>query len=723
MPADIVRRLACAPLLQYRRGVSRIALDMPIQFVKGVGPMRAEAFKRLGVVTVSDLIEHLPFRYDHLPVSIPIGHLQEHQTATVVGMVRRVRASSGYRRASVVIEAEDGTGVCRLRFFNAPYMRDRAKTGDVVRATGRVTTDDRFAVMVNPKLVVVPDDVDPLKYDDESFEPVYPAGGPLSSKQIGVTVARIFDDAIAQVREILPRSIRDRRSLPPRPTALARMHKPTSLDDVSVARKRLAFDELLLMQLAVQIKRRSRDHRGGAPPIETTEKVRERIRARLPFELTEAQKRAVDEILSDLSESRPMARLLQGDVGAGKTVVAVYAALAAVAKRYQVAMLAPTELLARQIYERFSQYLAGSRVNTVLLIGGQSAKNRRIMTESIAAGEVDIVVGTHALIQKQVRFARLGLVIVDEQHRFGVRQRLALRAKGSEPHYLIMSATPIPRSLAMTLYGDLDVTVVNQLPPGRRPVTTRLVEPDRFEDAWRFVRDRVGRGEQAFVVYPLVSDSEELDLKSVETAMHQLHRGPLAGCRLAPLHGKLSPKEKTTVMQAFREGAVQVLVATTVIEVGVDVPNASIMVVEHADRYGLAQLHQLRGRVGRGFKKSYCILMADSLSHSARERLKILCDTNDGFKIAEADLRMRGPGELVGARQHGVPAFRVADLAQDADLALQARDDAVQILGDDPTLSLPDHRPLRQEVRRRFGAFLEDVSFKRHADRGVVHGA
>ncbi|MCB9865273.1 MAG: ATP-dependent DNA helicase RecG [Phycisphaerales bacterium] len=614
-------------------------LGMSVQFLRGVGPARAAAFAALGIETVADLLAHLPFRYDHIPKSVPIGHLRADVVATIVGGIRSVRASRGQTRGSIKAVVHDGTGACHVRWFNSSYLRDKLQVGQTIRLTGKVEDGDGKACFVNPAYRLLEPEEDPFADDGDAFVPVYPATAQLSSAAIRRVVAGALEQALPQIEEILPESLRAARQLPPRRTAVARMHAPTSLEDAGVARRRLAYDELLLMQLAMQLRRGQMRVARGAPRITTTPIVDERIRARLPFALTEAQERAVRAIAADLNSDQPMTRLLQGDVGSGKTAVAVYAALTTIASRGQVAMLLPTEVLAQQTFERLTAYLAGSRVRMALLTGGMPRAARAEALTALARGQIDIVAGTHALLEPDVHFRRLALVIVDEQHRFGVSQRARLREKGVRTHYLVMTATPIPRTLAMTLYGDLDVTVIDALPPGRQPIATRLVGPGDPERsaAWDEVRRRLTAGEQAYIVYPLVEESEALDLKAATAEAENLRAGALAGFAVGLLHGRMSGPEKSAVIEEFRAGRLQALVSTTVIEVGVDVPAATVMVIEHAERYGLSQLHQLRGRVGRGDQPSCCLLMTELAGEPARQRLGVICATTDGFRIAEAD--------------------------------------------------------------------------------------
>jgi len=683
-------------------------LDDDVQFVRGVGPVRAQHLARLGVRTVRDLIEYFPFRHELTPRSVPIGSLVEGVVATVIGSAQRVRAQGPQGRKTVYADLSDGTGRCRVRWFNSSYLVDRIHSGMVLRLTGKVEVRGVFASFTNPTVEVV-DERDPLALDHDRLDPVYPASAQISSRQIAGIIAPLLDDATGAVEEYLPDTVRSRRRLPPRRTAIVRYHRPTTAADVTLARKRLAYDELLCSQLGVQLARRTRLDSAKAEPIAVDERLDERIRKRFPFRLTAAQDRAVAEIRADLARATPMNRLLQGDVGCGKTAVAVYAALAAVARRLQVALLAPTEVLARQHAGKVAHYLRGSRVRVSYLSGATPRSERSALLRGLRGGEVDLLIGTHAVLESGVQFRNLGLAIIDEQHKFGVAQRAAVRGKGPSPHTLVLSATPIPRTLAMTVFGELDVSTIDDSPPGRKPITTRLVVGGEADRAWDFIRLRLARGEQAYVVYPLVEESEALPLKAAATEVERLSRSILSGFRLGLVHGRMKPPDKDETMRLFHAGKLQVLVSTTVIEVGVDVPNATIMVVQHADRFGLSQLHQLRGRVGRGDRQSHCFFFVETQGGPSLDRLRILCRTNDGFRIAEEDLRLRGPGELLGTQQHGLPAFKVANLVDDLDLLLQARDDAAEILRGDPRLTEPRHAALRAALVQRFGRKLSLV--------------
>jgi ATP-dependent DNA helicase RecG len=681
-----------------------MGLETAVQFVSGVGPKRAALLGNLGIKTVGDLICHFPFRHQQHDKTT-IADLRPGNIGTVIAKIVAFRPRRHHKGPALMATVADNTGRASVTWFNAGWVMDKLRNGAVVRLTGKVGQFGGLPQMVNPKFIVMSEDAEPIKTgQSSSTEGVYPATGPLNSAAIARIIRSALPRALPAVEEWYPQAFRAARELPPRRTAIERMHRPTRQDDLDIARRRLAYDELLVFQVAVQMARRRRVETMKAAPLACSDLIDGRIRKRLPFALTAAQNEVLVEITADLARDRPMNRLLQGDVGSGKTAVALYAALVAVANKRQAALLAPTELLAEQHHRNITDLLADAKVRHALWTGGGTRARRAQLRARAAAGELDLVVGTQALLQDDIQFMRLGLVIVDEQHRFGVRQRAILRGKGESPHYLVMTATPIPRSLAMTVFGDLDVSTIDELPPGRSTVSTKLLLRRDHEHAWTFVRARIAAGEQAYVVYPRVEEKEDSNLKAATDEAARLADGAFADARVALLHGRMTSDEKEAVMRRFAAGEADVLVATTVVEVGIDVPNATVMVIQHADRYGLAQLHQLRGRVGRGEKAGYCYLLSDSRDAEENQRLAVLASTTDGFRIAEEDLKLRGPGELLGTRQHGLPEFKVADLLRDGELLKAARKDAKEIVQRDPELAHADWRVFRAAVMTGYAA-------------------
>jgi ATP-dependent DNA helicase RecG len=689
--------------------MARLELDTPVQFVKGVGPTRAGQLAQLGIETVDDLLMYFPRRFDLRRQVQPIDTLEDgDENVTVAGRVTVARMQGFGRRPFFHVEIEDETASLTIRWFHGGYLKDRIKPGLVLAVSGKVGSYRGLLQMANPDHQIIYDPAG-TNLDEDELLPVYPAGAKLSSNVIAQIIRRILPEGRGLIRRWFDATYLAQRDLLPRDQAIEAMHRPDDRQQWARARRRLAYEECLLMQLGIAMIR-SRQTQRPAHALPCSEEVDRRIRARFPFPLTDGQSAAAGEIAADLARPVPMNRLLQGDVGCGKTVVALYAALTAVANHKQVAIMAPTELLARQHYRNIQQYLEGSQVNTALLVGGQPAPQRKRVRGEIAAGTVHIAVGTHALLGETIRFDDLALVIVDEQHKFGVAQRTGIRGKGHAPHYLVMTATPIPRTLALTVFGDLDVTTITELPPGRGETTTRLASEDDLHEVLAFVEQQLAAGQQAYFIYPLVTPSAELELTAANEAAEKLRDGPLGKYGVGLVHGQMKAEQKNAVMADFAAGRVKVLVASVVVEVGVDVPAANVMVIRHAERFGLAQLHQLRGRIGRGDQDATCILVASPKNPLAEQRMAVLTETHDGFRIAEEDLRLRGPGEFFGTKQHGLPELRVADLVEDFELLRLARRDAMAIIDEDPDLASPGHQQLRRAVEKLYGRRLELIA-------------
>ena len=682
-----------------------IALDTSVQFVRGVGPRRAEAFARLGVRVAEDLLYHTPHRYLDATTVTPINKASVGRDITVVGRVVSKAVMPTRRRLRIFRAVlKDASGVIECAWPGQAFLDRTIKPGQLLLATGPVKYYHGRQLAPREYVILAEGDEDGDIETEGLVLPVYPATEGLSHRVIRRIIADHLDHLIAQVQDTLPKDIRERLGLPTLQDALEAMHRPTKSRGWQAGRRRLAFDELFDMQLVVTRARDLAKKSTDGVSFEIKKELTSALKGALPFELTSGQRRAIREVTGDMTSPERMHRLLMGDVGTGKTVVALFSMLLALENGYQAVFMAPTELLAEQHGRTIQQLLAPMGLVPEMLLGRLSAGEKSAIRRRLASGDARIVVGTHALIQETTSFDKLGLVVIDEQHRFGVEQRAALIAKGQRPDVLLLSATPIPRTLALTLYGDLDISVLKERPLGRGDTTTSVRTNKERGAVYRFVKEECKTGRQAYVVYPVIEESEKVDLKAATTMAEELAK-KLKPLEVGLVHGRLKPDERDRVMRAFRDGSIPVLVATTVIEVGIDVPNATVMVIEHPDRFGLAQLHQLRGRVGRGENASHCILLSGT--EGAHPRLKRFANTSDGFRIAELDLQERGMGELAGTRQAGGFNLRWADLAEDADLVELARSKALEVIAVDPVLEKREHQPLRRRIERRYERGME----------------
>ena len=664
-----------------------------IEYLKGVGKARGEKYRKLDITNPYGLIYHIPRDYLDFRCHVPVAQAPVGEYSVLKLTVYKKTPPQRIRGGLVICKAaaSDGMDDILIVVYNNVYAFHALQEGVTYYMYGKVTGSFLRKEISSPTWLKADEDV--------LIQPVYRLTQGLSAAMIRTNMKQALDIMRKEPFETLPDDILSRYSLRPLPWALENIHFPASETAAEEARTRLAFDELLKLSLGMALMK-TRTRRSNAAALGYQGGIEEFVSG-LPFTLTDDQRKAADEIVSDLRRNIPMNRLLQGDVGSGKTAVAAAACFFAARSGAQAALMAPTEILAMQHFRTLSGFLEPFGVKVVLLTGSMTAKKKAALREEIASGEAQVIVGTHAIIQKDVEYKSLALVITDEQHRFGVNQRAALAEKGDSPHRLVMSATPIPRTLALIIYGDLDISVIKQLPLGRKPVKTYAVTGKLRHRAFGFVRDRLDEGRQAYVVCPMIEDSES-DLFAVKTYAEEAAKGDLRGYETALLHGRMKAAEKEKVMKQFRDGEIKVLICTTVVEVGVDVPNAAVMVIENAERFGLSQLHQLRGRVGRGEYESTCILITDNTSEDCVKRMKIMSSTTDGFKISEEDLKMRGPGDFFGSAQHGLPPLKIADIACNMELMSRAQKCAGELLTADPDLTQPSHRALRMDVMRLF---------------------
>ncbi len=685
-------------------------LATPLKFVKGVGPARALVLESKGLLTVEDLLGYAPFRYEDRSNVKTIAQLAPGELATVVAQVESAKLSGFRRRNLGLFEAsftDSSRNTLTAKWFHGGYLADRFKPGDKVALFGKIELDSYTGdlLVMHPEFEILSDtegDADPGLHTGRVV-PIYEAAGKISTRVFRTLLHRVLE-SIPPLDDPLPPGLRSQLKLPDRWTAIRELHFPAQDSDLrllnafrSPAQFRLIFEEFFWLECGLALKKAKARLQPGIS-FELNDRVRERIKTMLPFKPTGAQKRVLAEIAGDMQKPHPMSRMLQGDVGSGKTLVAAEAAIIAIENGYQAVVLAPTEILAAQHYIYFKNLFHKLGYTPILLTGSNTQREKTQLKKLLAAGLAQIAIGTHALLESDVEFQKLGLAIVDEQHKFGVMQRLRLQEKGRGPDVLVMTATPIPRTLALTIYGDLDISIIDEMPPGRKPIRTWHATEDQIERVWSFVKKHIDQGRQAYVVYPVIEESETQAMKAAQQMHQHLSERVFPALAVGLIHGKLRPDDKEEAMNRFKKGEIQILVATTVIEVGVDVPNATVMVIEQAERFGLAQLHQLRGRVGRGGEQSHCILVTGKLNETGRERIRTLVESNDGFYIAEMDMKLRGPGEFFGTKQSGLPALRFASILRDQEILEIARNEAKSFI---------EHPPSAEELRRAI-AWLRD---------------
>lgn len=667
-------------------------LENNIKVIKGVGEKRAELFYKLGIFDIDTLIHFYPRKYEDWTATKTVKEAENGETAVIKATMITPVTEHMIRRGLTLYKCKftDGETVINVTIFNNKYLAKELRTYEDYILYGKIDKNFTSASMSSPKIEKADTGI--------KIHPIYPATDRLNSKAIAKAVKTALEN-LDEIPETLDNTIREKYGLVSLDTAIRFIHFPKTADDAEKARKRLIFEELLILQLGLL---KLKSNKKIPTEISIKRNYTKEFKTLLPFQLTKAQSRAIDECLADMDKKYPMRRLLQGDVGSGKTAVAAALIYSVIKNGYQTALMAPTEILATQHYESLSNLLKDTGIKTELLTGSVKAGEKKEIKKRLIDGETDLLIGTHALIQNDVEFKNLGLVITDEQHRFGVKQRANLANKGNEVHTLVMSATPIPRTLGLIIYGDLEISILDELPPNRQEIRTDVVNSAYHPRIYKFIKEAIARGEQAYIICPLVEESEQLDLKSAEEYATELSENEFAGYNLGLLHGKMKAKDKDMVMKSFAEGDIQILVATTVVEVGIDVPNATVMVIENAQQFGLSQLHQLRGRIGRGTKKSYCILVSDSKSETAKNRLITMKKYSDGFKIADEDLKARGPGDFFGERQHGLPKLKIADMLEDIDVLRMTQECAKSILKEDYNLEMDKNKHLCNEITKMF---------------------
>jgi ATP-dependent DNA helicase RecG len=684
---------------------SRTVDEIDVQYVKGVGSARAAQLNKIGIYTVEDLLEYIPRRYLDRSTILTISQLSEGEDTTVVGRIIKIKMIPRPHQR-LIVTIYDRTGILDGVWFNqVDYFSRIFKEDQEIAFSGKIGFYRGWQI-VHPDFDIIEESKEQLHTGQ--IIPLYPSGEELRSKGLSSRgFRRIIHHALEkygdQIRENLPENLISQYRLFTKTDALRKVHFPEKMDEISAPLRRLKYEELFYLELLMALRHFNQRSPVKGTIMKTSGEIIKKVLDKVPYELTGAQRRVLYEIYDDLKSGHPMNRLLQGDVGSGKTVVALITALIAIENHHQVALMAPTEILAEQHFLNMKDLLSQTDIHPALLTGSLKASEKSAIQEKLQAGKIVLIIGTHALLQEKVEFKNLGLIIIDEQHRFGVLQRGELIKKGWNLHVLVMTATPIPRTLAMTLYGDLDTSIIDEMPPDRQPIITAWRTEKKLPDVYKFLREKITSGEQAYIVYPLVEESEKIDLKAATESYHYLQEKIFPDFRISLLHGRMKAEEKEAAMLKFKSGQIQILVSTSVIEVGVDVPTSTIMLIEHAERFGLSQLHQLRGRVGRGKKKSYCILITPpKINETAQSRMSMMEKTGDGFLIAEEDLRLRGSGEFFGTRQHGLPDLKYSDLITDQKIIQTARKDAFALIKKDPQLRLPENLPVRNFFLRKY---------------------